>query len=304
MSNYIEGLFAEFRDYVSLENLVSRKQEEGLHLEFKQKENANDPNLSPADKKSFSEALSQFANSDGGVLVWGVATEHKDSIAIDKASRLVPIDQIEKFSSNLQSFMKDAVSPMVDGVLYKTLFDPTAPTKGNVIVQIPASDKTPHRAEWSKTREYLKRNQQGKYKLEHFDLEDMFGRRQKPRLELIIDAPNSTSDSEKKVREFTFRIINRGRNIGRFICIFIKFGNGVSCINKSGFQDVSSLNNGIVTFSYNNNLEVIHPNGVSNNIGKITLKLDDCLKTEVEAFISISCENMMPRTENKIFNFI
>lgn len=38
------------------------------------------------------------------------------------------------------------------------------------------------------TREYYKRSEDGCYRLEHFDLEDMFGRRQRPLLELFVES--------------------------------------------------------------------------------------------------------------------
>ncbi len=61
----------EFRSMsiAEVHRFVAAGREEDLHLDFKI---INDPTLTREDRKSLAMALSGFANSDGGLVVWGV----------------------------------------------------------------------------------------------------------------------------------------------------------------------------------------------------------------------------------------
>jgi hypothetical protein len=95
--------------------------------------------------------------------------------------------------------LKGAAQPMVEGVRIEAIYDEIEKEKGYVKILVPVSLKTPHRSMAS--REYLKRNQTGKYKLEHFDLEDMFGRRQKPLLQILLRLKGSVNIKNLNIEE-------------------------------------------------------------------------------------------------------
>jgi len=179
MSTNARIIYDGINTKLDLDKFVETNTKENLFLEFKKKENNNNPDLGEPDKKNFSEALSQFANSDGGVLVFGVETQKPN----DHAKKLFPVQNPEEFLSRLLKFLPEAVQPSVDGVEGKVVRHDN--NSGYVIFIIPVSFRTPHRA-MVKSREYYKRGQSGKYRLEHFDLEDMFGRRQKPYISLEV----------------------------------------------------------------------------------------------------------------------
>jgi hypothetical protein len=171
------AFFESFRTEADLQRLVDDREQENIHLEFKKKKERGHE-LHESDKFQFSRALSGFANSDGGILIWGVGTA-----AEDRASALVPIDNVGEFQGRLKKILLNAVQPMVDQVRIETVASSGLESSGYVSCLIPASDKAPHRAMLA-SREYFKRSTEGFYRLEHFDLEDMFGRRPVPRLEL------------------------------------------------------------------------------------------------------------------------
>jgi hypothetical protein len=102
-----------------IQRFVDEKREEDLHLEFKQKKDSRNGAPDPEDKEKFSKCLSVFANFDGGVLIWGVKTDHRD--------------------------------------------------------QHMASDN-----------KYYRRTSNASRQMEHYELEDMFGRRQRPGLKLRL----------------------------------------------------------------------------------------------------------------------
>jgi len=72
----LSGAISLFEQFKSggiglLSRLVEEEWQEDLLLEFKTIEGSCAPMAKP-DRKNFAIALSGFANSDGGVIVWGV----------------------------------------------------------------------------------------------------------------------------------------------------------------------------------------------------------------------------------------
>ena len=53
------------------QSIVHPAREENLYLDFKKAADGKGPATKP-DRKNLSKALSGFANSEGGVIVWGV----------------------------------------------------------------------------------------------------------------------------------------------------------------------------------------------------------------------------------------
>lgn len=158
---------------------ISSNQEENINLDFKL---INRPNLSHSDdKKNLAKALSGFANSSGGLIVWGVEAR-KNAEGVDCAVSLVEIQPLPLFISRLNEMTGRGVSPIVEGVLHKPI--PTTGDKGVAVTLVPESDSGPHMAKLGEDR-YYKRSGDSFYKMEHFDLEDMFGRRRKPKLILV-----------------------------------------------------------------------------------------------------------------------
>lgn len=164
-------------DLAQIDAFIDDKQEEDLHFEFKTIENAE---LSKNDKKIFAKALSGFANSSGGIVVWGVEAR-KNSEGIDCAIAKQPIKPLSMFISRLNELTGEFVDPLVDGVQHKKVL--ISDDEGFAITLVPVSDSGPHMAKGGEDR-YYKRSGDSFYKMEHFDIEDMFGRRKKPKLSL------------------------------------------------------------------------------------------------------------------------
>jgi len=85
------------------------------------------------------------------------------------------------FLSTLNSLTGGAVNPDVPGVQHRII--ESAPDAGFALTLVPASDRGPHMAKCGEDR-YYKRSGSHFIKMEHFDIEDMFGRRAKPNLEV------------------------------------------------------------------------------------------------------------------------
>ena len=126
------------------------------------------------------DIVSGFANSSGGLIIWGV-DGRKNADGIDCAVSRIPIDPVNQFVSRLNELTGEAVSPMSEGIRHKAII--VAGSAGLAMSYIPESDSGPHMAKLGEDR-YYKRSGDSFYRMEHFDLEDMFGRRKKPKLVL------------------------------------------------------------------------------------------------------------------------
>lgn len=159
-----------------IEQFVQSKQEETLHLEFKA---ITRPDLSARDdKRNLAAALSGFANSDGGLIVWGVDARKNDD-EIDCAVALKEITGVTAFTSRLNELTGEAVLPRIDGVLHRPIARPNG--NGFAVTLVLESDIGPHMAKLGEDR-YFKRSGTSFYRMEHFDVADMFGRRRRPKL--------------------------------------------------------------------------------------------------------------------------
>ena len=119
--------------------------EEHLQLDFKRIKNANLNGTD--DKKSLASCISGFANSSGGIVIWGIDARKNDQ-GIDCANEIHEINPLGIFLSRLNELSSQAVSPPVDGIVHKKF--ETSPNRGFAATLIPESDSGPHMANWAK----------------------------------------------------------------------------------------------------------------------------------------------------------
>jgi len=82
-------------NYINAEMLG--KQFENNILECKQKDSPGNGNIEMGDKAKFAKCLSGFANTGGGVIVFGLDARKQDGI--DEITAIVPISELKKFNS-------------------------------------------------------------------------------------------------------------------------------------------------------------------------------------------------------------
>jgi len=110
------------------------------------------------------------------------------------------------FHSRLLENTGRFVSPPVDGVKHKRI--ETTGTQGYAVTLVPESYSCPHMAKGGDVSyRYYKRSGDSFYPMEHFDIEDMFGRRKKPKLILQARVKRTTSS--------TVEVILGLKNLGR-----------------------------------------------------------------------------------------
>lgn len=179
---YARRIFDSVTTWSDVQALVDRKEEESLHLDFKQKKSASQVDLEIDDRKNLAKALSGFANTEGGVLVFGIETA-KEQGAPDHAATVRPITNVKQFKARLESHISNLVDPPVSADV-RIIEDGTG--HGVVLVFIPQSDGGPHRSMGPadvKDRYFMRLSDRTE-PMPHTFLAAMFGRRPPPQLYL------------------------------------------------------------------------------------------------------------------------
>lgn len=203
--------------------LVSSWTDEGyhedLHLDFKRKSKASSPTPNDDDRRNFSRALSGFANSDGGIVVWGIGAPGSGVGLRTKH----PIKDPGRFAEALDSLVSRLVSPPVEGIQNKVILEKESSGRGYVVTYIPKSDLAPHRAEAEGTKQYYKRYGDSFKATEHYELEYMFGKRLQCRPNVFWDIDVHVDSRGSMHCELRIGVNNLGRAIARFVCLRARY---------------------------------------------------------------------------------
>ncbi|MDM9629593.1 ATP-binding protein [Rhizobium sp. S152] len=170
----------------AIQGLIGKQ--ETLQLEFKANDHRDpifhDGILTKSGRRMLAKEASAFANSAGGVIVFGV--DCRTANGVDQAERLTPISSIMRAETSVRDAAAELLQPRHDGIRVATISTTEDQTSGFVIVDVPRSDRRPHRAEAVDQKQYFKRAGSRSYPMEHFDIEDAFRRSASPSLSLKI----------------------------------------------------------------------------------------------------------------------
>jgi len=198
-------LFNRLRTEPDLQALIDEQEPETLHLDFK--ESPTNPSANQIRERDalLAKALSGFANSDGGVLILGVA---------DNPRELRPIQDLVAFDQRVNELLSRVVSFPVLGAETRRIDARAGGGSGYLVVLIPASDLAPHRSQ--KDHRYYFRTGDSFLPMEHWQVADAFGRRHRPVLHLHIRL--GTARQGERVSEILawVGVKNVGRGLARF----------------------------------------------------------------------------------------
>ena len=187
-----------------IQALIDNHAEEGVHLELKQADALSKEN---ADK--ITKTFSAFANSDGGVVIYGVVEKNH------VASAFSFVDGNKITSENI-SLLARYVQPAIDGLTIYPIRKDDDFSKSIYVIKVPRSDKAPHMA---KDHKYYKRNNVESIPMEDFDVKDVMNRIHSPKLGIIGCFINKIpyKYENQKSTKFSFMIMidNYGRVLSR-----------------------------------------------------------------------------------------
>ena len=105
-------------------------------------------------KKLWSKALSGFANTEGGVLIWGIDARKDPTTGVDCASALSLVPDPDALKTRLMELHHQSTDPPVLNVEVESYPDPNGGGAGFVVCLVPESPFKPHRAEHLTNKPY------------------------------------------------------------------------------------------------------------------------------------------------------
>ena len=203
-----------------IEQEMIGKQFENSYLECKQKTRNEISETDLKDESNYAKALSGFANTSSGVLIFGLKANKENDV--DFINDIVPITDVQKFESRLRELESRVVERPINGVEYRSIL--TSEGEGIVAVYIPQSDWLPHRST-KDSKFYIRAG--GTFQSIDLNLvEDLFFRRRlRPKLELSVNV--------REKDNITVSVINNGQGCAKNLYIVIKYP---TTIRLSGFE--------------------------------------------------------------------
>lgn len=207
----------------ALDELIADKEPESLFLDFKRSTNeGRDKNLAPDDNKNLSKAISGFANSGGGVIVWGVDCR-RDRDGNEVATKH-PLENAAGFNTKLQAAISRTTYPPHPGVEVLSIQESSDSPAGYVAVHVPQSFFGPIRS--LTTHHYHIRTGSDFVIVSHDVLAGLFGRQPQPSvdLNLIFYPARMDSSSDQFTIAFGLAVVNSGAILGERPYISANFG--------------------------------------------------------------------------------
>jgi hypothetical protein len=256
MREFFEGL-KTMRD---IDVLISDGQRESETIEYKEARNQfNDP-----DKNEIAKDVSAMANSSGGTIIYGVATDPIDKTKPAGISGIMT-KNIESFSRVVNSRIQPVVRNLDQRVLSSDKFQV-------LVVYIPQSAYSPHQN--LSDKRYYHRSGIESLPMGHDLVELHFGRRLGPLLSLIVEVIDRTRTETATRVALRFLITNNGQRVGRFVEAIVFLPEPplyvTHAITSGHAVSISNLHQGRATLQFVDNVGAFH-RGMNKSVLEISL---------------------------------
>ncbi len=181
--------------------------------------------MSQDDIRNLSKALSGFANSGGGVIVWGVYCRRTGgSDDADCVKRLQPISGIKRFLSDLNSRSPEIVDGAVIGARHEALEEPPGSDTGFAFSYIPKGEGLPHQAQ---DKAFYYRSGSTFQKMSTWMVADRMRRSESPKLELRwVPVTSSSYDCLAGFKQrINLEVVNSGNVAAKHVSMILNATN-------------------------------------------------------------------------------
>ncbi len=179
-----------------IEQLIQFKAEESIYLDFKA---AGSLDRADGKKKEIAKDVSAFANSAGGIIVYGLAEENY------VATELSFVNANEYPKEWLEQVINSNIQQRIEGILIYPIHFEDDMSKTVYIVKIPASTQTPHMA----NKRYYKRFNFQSVEMEEYEVRDLYNRKARTELDILGIETRSFSNEDYLLKIFIKNISPR-----------------------------------------------------------------------------------------------
>jgi hypothetical protein len=181
-----------------LENLIINQIEENIHLDYKA---SGSLGKSDGKKDEISRDVSSFANSDGGIIIYGIA-EFNEKVKNHLPEKIDGIIRTEFPKEWLENIINGRIYPRIDGIKIKSISIEESTNAVVYVVEIPKST-TAHQA--SDFR-YYKRSNFGKNPMYDYEVKDLMNRNKSPKIEIILEIEKYKYEVKPPISQITIQM--------------------------------------------------------------------------------------------------
>jgi hypothetical protein len=175
----------------------------------------------PPDDKDAQRVLAKaacgLANAEGGVILVGMKARPKSKGDPDLIQSAAPVADASAVKSRILNLLGEIVEPGIEGIQAAKVNEKLGSKSGFVVVYVPAAEGPPRRSK--KDWKFYVRIASGTYPMEYFQIEERFGKRPPPRLELYLEPDGiraATFAPRTPARWFVLGLQNLGSGIAKF----------------------------------------------------------------------------------------
>lgn len=251
--------------------IISTKQEENIHLEFKASGSLTN---SDSNKKELSKDVSSFANSDGGIIIYGISEKN------DKAESVDGIDGNTITKEWLEQIINSNISPKIHDIVIDVVRYNQDIKQTIYIVKIPRS----YNAHMAKDNKFYKRYNFHSAPMEEFEVKDLYFRKNSPDLSILIPQARgyiqqgSGHGFVELIRvEYELNITNES-NVPETVYKYEIFVNSYVYLNNFSFPDKNliqtrRLSGSGIYYSFTPNIPIFK--GDISNICRFTMEISE-----------------------------
>lgn len=210
MFSRAEELFQKLQSAASIRALIG--QSEDAHFDCKEW-----PSDAGDAQKVFAKAACGLTNAEGGVVIVGMKARAISKDEPDLVESAAAVADTSAVKSRILDLVGQLVEPGIEGVQATEVNDPAGSRSGFVVVHIPPSEGAPRRSR--KDWKFYQRIGSGTFPMEYFQIEERFGKRPLPKLELYLEPVQIGGETYKPTqpaRYFVLGLRNVGRGIAKF----------------------------------------------------------------------------------------
>ncbi|MCH8027132.1 MAG: ATP-binding protein [candidate division Zixibacteria bacterium] len=285
------AMFESLNSFKAIQNLIDEGESENQYIECKA---PTSPKLGRDTKSQLSRAVSGFANTGGGVIIWGVSTTRHKHSSLDILSQIEAIGSVKKFAQEIDLSIPVLIGPNTlkqrpSKIIYKKSKD----TKGIVITYITPTSGDPVQANDGKF--YLRIRDEFK-EMPFETIKRMFSG------SASSDLYPNFDDSIVKLEDdgswsVPVAIENKSSVAAKEITVSLRIENFSACetVSCSSFYDASDVNPGKKLFI----VELKSPihRGLNQIVGRLSVKMKKKkrMKRILNLEISLYASNMRAR---------
>lgn len=180
-------------------------------------------------QRVLAKAVCGLTNAEGGVVLVGMKARPMQKDEPDLVESAAPVADTSAVKSRILDLVGQLVEPRIEGVQAIEVNEPTGSKSGFVVVFAPASEGPPRRSR--KDWKFYQRIGSGTFPMEYFQIEERFGKRPPPKLELYLESDGikgQTYSPFVPARWFVLGLRNAGCGIARFPGIRYRRSSGLT----------------------------------------------------------------------------